>query len=119
MSWKEVSALQLRTEFVSLARQDGANIKELCRRYSISRTTGYKWLKRFEEKGAAGLIDQSRRPLSSPGKTTATPEKQILELNLEHTAWGARKIKRYFEEKGHVMLGAQHRARHPQAQRSN
>lgn len=62
MSWKEVSALQLRIEFVSLARQEGANIKELCGRYSISRTTGYKWLKRFEKEGAAGLTDQSRRP---------------------------------------------------------
>lgn len=103
MSWKEVSALQLRTEFVSLACQEGANIQELCRRYGISRTTGYKWLKRFEEEGATGLIDQSRRPLSSPGKVTAAPEKQILDLNLEHTGWGARKIKRYLEDKGHVM----------------
>jgi len=103
VSWKEVSTLQLRTEFVSLARQEGANIKELCRRYNISRTTAYKWLKRFEEEGAAGLIDQSRRPLSSPGKTTAAPEKQILDLNLEHTGWGARKIKRHLEDKGHVM----------------
>ena len=106
MSWKEVSALQLRTEFVSLARQEGANIKELCRRYSISRTTAYKWLKRFEDDGEDGLKDQSRRPRSSPGKTTLEPERRVLEANLDHPGWGARKIKRYLEDQGHSMPAA-------------
>jgi transposase-like protein len=33
----------LRLEFVSLARAPGANIAELCRRFRVSRKSGYKW----------------------------------------------------------------------------
>ncbi|WP_281892975.1 helix-turn-helix domain-containing protein, partial [Pseudomonas atacamensis] len=62
MSWQEVSTVQLRSEFVLLARQEGANVRQLCRRYNISPSTAYKWLSRFENLGAQGLIDQSRRP---------------------------------------------------------
>ncbi len=41
MPWQEVSTMSLRTEFVMLAMQPGANISQLCRRYGISRKTGY------------------------------------------------------------------------------
>ncbi|WP_281891948.1 helix-turn-helix domain-containing protein, partial [Pseudomonas atacamensis] len=44
MSWQEVSTVQLRSEFVLLARQEGANVRQLCRRYNISPSTAYKWL---------------------------------------------------------------------------
>jgi transposase-like protein len=37
----------LRSEFIHLAELQDANISELCRRFGISRKTGYKWLKRF------------------------------------------------------------------------
>lgn len=35
---------------------------ELCRRYGISRRIGYKWAKRYEREGPAGLHDRSRAP---------------------------------------------------------
>ena len=54
--------MSLRTEFVLFASQDGANIRELCRRYGISPATGYKWLRRWEEEGPSGLQDRSRAP---------------------------------------------------------
>ena len=46
MPWQEVSVVSLRTEFVTFAQREGANISELCRRFGISRKTGHKWLKR-------------------------------------------------------------------------
>lgn len=33
------------------------SMSELCRRYDISRKTGYKWIGRFEQEGRAGLTD--------------------------------------------------------------
>ena len=51
MSWKEMSAMDLRLEFVSLALAEGANIKALCEHFNIGRTTAYKWLKRFQCEG--------------------------------------------------------------------
>ena len=76
-----------REEFARLAsRQPGVNVSELCRRFQISRKTGYKWLARecFE--------DRSRRPLNSPGRTEAALEAKVIEVRDRHPAWGARKI---------------------------
>lgn len=75
-----------REEFVHLARQPGANVSELCRRYGISRKTGYKWL------GREQLDDRSRRPHSSPTRTSAEVEAQVLALRARHPRWGGRKI---------------------------
>ena len=44
--------MELRGEFVSLASQEDANVSELCRRFGISRKTGYKWLARGAGEGA-------------------------------------------------------------------
>lgn len=94
MAWKEVTVLSLRKEFVSLATGDDANISELCRRFGISRKTGYKWLRRFDEDGIDGLADRSRRPLSSPAKTLPDIEQIVLDLRDNHPAWGGRKLRR-------------------------
>jgi transposase InsO family protein len=77
---------QQREEFVRLASQADANMSQLCRRYEISRKTGYKWLARED------LGDRSRRPLSSPSRMPAELEGKVLALRAEHPAWGGRKI---------------------------
>ena len=43
MPWNEVSVMDQRCEFVRLALQEGANRRELCRRFGISPDVGYKW----------------------------------------------------------------------------
>lgn len=93
MPWKEVSAVSLRLEFVHLARQPGANIRELCRRFDIAPKTAYKWLARFQDQGAHGLLDRSRRPARSPDRTPDDLEQQVLELRRQHPAWGGRKLR--------------------------
>jgi transposase InsO family protein len=75
-----------------LAGAEPANLSELCRRFGISRQTGYKWLSRWRTQGAAGLHERSCRPLHSPLKTAAKLEEQVLQVRGCHPAWGARKI---------------------------
>jgi len=97
LSWKAVNTVSLRLEFVELAVKENANITELCRRFGVSRPTGYKWIKRFKEDGADGLADRSRRPKSSP---TASPDQVVqeaLKIRDKHPAWGARKIHKRLE----------------------
>jgi transposase-like protein len=48
MPWNEVSVMDQRREFVRLALQEGANRRELCRRFGISPDIGYKWLARWQ-----------------------------------------------------------------------
>ena len=87
-----------RHEFVMLFEQDGVNRRELCRRFGISPTIGYRLLARWRQEGQAGLADRSRRPQHSPGRSAAETEALVLGVRDEHPAWGGRKIRRRLHE---------------------
>jgi len=91
MPWREVSMSESRREFVRLALVEGANRRELCRRFGIHPDTGYKWLARWQA-GECDLADRSRRPHTSPLRSPADLEARVVGMRLEHPAWGARKI---------------------------
>ena len=99
MPWREVSVMDQRVEFVTLARQPGANRRELCRRFGISPQAAYKWLGRAAE-GTGWAADRSRRPHESPGRTNDGMEAAVLRVRDAHPAWGARKIHRCLERDG-------------------
>ena len=101
MPWQELSTMTLRDEFTRLAQHEGANVRELCRRFGVSPTTGYKWLSRRLQ--GEGLCDLSRRPHQSPGRCSPEVEAMILGLRGEHPAWGARKLTARLEALGHAM----------------
>ncbi|MDF3240541.1 helix-turn-helix domain-containing protein, partial [Pseudomonas veronii] len=71
MPWTTRDTMSLKEEFVALARQPGSNKRELCRRFSISPQTAYKWIERYEAQGQSGLQEKSRRPATSPKLTPA------------------------------------------------
>ena len=100
MAWRETSTVSLRREFCALAQAEGANVSELCRRFGISRKTGYKWLGRYAAEGAAGLADRPRRPRGSPGRTAAAVEARVVALRDAHPTWGGRKLERRLQDLG-------------------
>jgi transposase InsO family protein len=100
MPWKDASLMSLRLEFVTLASAEGANVRELCRRYGVSPKAAYKWIARFREGGAAALADRSRRPASSPGRSPGPVEAEVLRLRDENPAWGGRKLRRRLIDMG-------------------
>lgn len=106
MVWMEKSTVSLRQEFVWLASQEGANKRELCRRFGISPKTGYKWLERFKAMSGEvqALHDRSRRPLSSPARSCDAVEQAVLALRREHPAWGGRKIARRLADLGQAAV---------------
>jgi transposase InsO family protein len=93
MPWNEVSLMSLRLEFVALAAAEGANVRELCRRYGISPKTAYKWIARHRAGGPEALADRSRRPAGSPGRCPEPIEAEVLRLRDAHPAWGGRKLR--------------------------
>jgi transposase InsO family protein len=99
MPWREVSVMSARREFVRLAMQEGANRRELCRRFGISADIGYKWLGRWLS-GEQDLADRSRRPRASPIRSNDESEARVLKVRDAHPAWGARKIVRCLEREG-------------------
>lgn len=92
MPWKACNTMTLKHEFVELARQEGANLRDLCRRFCISPTTAYKWLHRFEQQGDLGLVDRSRKPLNSPAICSPEIQAAVIAVRTEHPTWGGRKI---------------------------
>jgi transposase-like protein len=59
MPWQEVSVMDQRREFVQLPMQEGANRRELCRRFGISADVAYKWIRRWTA-GDTELADRSK-----------------------------------------------------------
>jgi transposase InsO family protein len=84
MPWLEATSMSLKREFVTLA--DRESMSDLCRRFNISRKTGYKWWSRFKEEGVEGLKD--------------------LTIRDHHPAWGGRKIRRRLFDLGFIEVPA-------------
>lgn len=72
------------------------NVPYLCAKYSISRKTFYKWLKRYRKAAGdpASLGDLSRRPHYSPRATPAPIVQRLRELR-EKTGFGQKRLKLY------------------------
>jgi transposase InsO family protein len=95
MPWKESTPMSARSEFVAFARLPDPNMSELCRRFAISRKTGYKWLRRSVP--GLDVADRSRRPASSPRRTPPGVEAHVLAIRQRYPFYGGRKIR-------HVLL---------------
>src|SRR2546428_14123573 len=91
MPWRETSAMDERLRFVQDVHRPGWSIAELCRRYEVSRKTGYKWLRAYERGGPAALADGSHRPQTSAPATAPRIVRPILELPRRYT-WGCRQV---------------------------
>lgn len=93
MSWKELTEVARRLEFVKLAMKAQQTMSRLCRKFGLSRKSGYKWKRRFEEEGARGLRDRTRRPHRSPQQTATGWLTRIRRVRRQHRRWGSRKLR--------------------------
>jgi transposase InsO family protein len=100
MPWYEVNTMSLRHDFCAVASAEGANVSELCRRFGISRKTGYKWLHRYQGGGAAELADRSRCPTTMPRLTDGERTAQVVAVRDAHPTWGGRKLRRWLQDQG-------------------
>src|SRR2546428_8797549 len=89
MPWRERSLMDVRLRFVQDVHRPGWSVAEVCRRYQVSRKTGYKWLDRYAKVGPAGLVDRSHRPYRCPHATPAVGVAQMLHPQRPH-GWGGR-----------------------------
>jgi transposase InsO family protein len=68
------------------------SMDELCRRFGVSRKTGYKFVARFREDGIEGLQDCSRARQTQPQRTPAKIEQRVVAAAREFGCWGPRKL---------------------------
>ncbi len=92
MPWSDVSTMNQKLLFIADYKRKVFSFAELCRRFGISRKTGYKWIKRFEQGGVLALEDRIRRPKSCPHQIDSEVVEAIINARKRHPSWGAKKL---------------------------
>lgn len=92
MPWQQTDPVNERLKFVVAAQGGPLSMTELCRKFGISRKTGYKLLARYERDGPEGMRDRSRAPASHPNRTAVEFEAAVLRVRKAHATWGSKKI---------------------------
>jgi transposase InsO family protein len=93
MSWRKTDIEHLRMEFIWIARETETSKAETCRKFGISRKTGYKWLRRYQAEGLPGLAVRTCRPLTSPLGASGAVVTAICRLRNKHPSWGPKKLR--------------------------
>ena len=92
MPWGRTDVSEQRIRFVVRAVSGKEQMAALCREFGVSRPTGYRWRRRFEQGGSVtAVVERSRRPKRSPLQTQRPKEERVEELRRKY-GWGAKKI---------------------------
>ena len=98
----DTSKEEQRWNFVDAVRSGQWSVSELCARFGISRTTGYKWLGRGADDGSfAAYRDRSRAPARCPHRTPEALERDVLALRARY-GWGATKLRQILARRHHT-----------------
>jgi transposase InsO family protein len=84
-----------RLRFIRDCLEQEEAMSRLCEAYGISRKTGYKWLSRYRDHGAAGLEDRPRSPLRHGRATAPLIVDHLLAVKERHPSWGPKKVVAY------------------------
>lgn len=84
--------MNIREELVLKVLAGEESKVDIAEKFGVSRKTVYKWLDRYNERGLAGLVDESRRPRSSPMMTSPELALAVVQLRKAHRSWGPKKI---------------------------
>jgi putative transposase len=100
MVWRKTCVMEERMRFVISVVENEAAFADLCRRFGVSRKTGYKWLERYREEGVEGLKDRSRAPLHHPQALTEKIAQRCIAVRHAHPTWGPVKVGAWLAEHG-------------------
>ena len=97
MTEKEISRNQKwRLGFIRHAEEITKNVAKTCRYFGITRTTFYRWYRRYQNDGLEGLKDLSRRQFHSPHATRPEIIAKIIYLRQTYH-FGPWKIQMYLK----------------------
>ena len=100
MPWNAMDLLDQKLMFLGDVLRDQDSFSGLCRRYGISRKTGYKWLERYRRSGLDGLNDRSSRPHGHPCRVPHAIRQEIAHLRTQgQLTLGAKKIQAKLRER--------------------
>ncbi len=83
------------------AEGGAVEMSELCRKFGVSRPTGYAWIKRFRDAGDDVRVveERSRRPLLNPQAVSPEVEDWIVQTRKLKPRRGPRKLRKLLVER--------------------
>lgn len=106
MGWLETDAVDERMKLALAARGGEESFTRICRRFGVSRKTGYKWLERYEAEGPCGLADRSRATRTCPHALDEETAARCARVRAAHPSWGPLKVKAALEREGFAAPAA-------------
>jgi transposase InsO family protein len=98
--WKETGPMEERMKLMLMYQRENWSMTELCEIFGVSRKTGYKWLKRYEEFAMEGLRELSRAPHEHPNAVASDIEAAIVDLKQQRTRRGPKKLLEILRRQG-------------------
>ncbi len=96
----ELGVVEQRHAAVLEVLRDGAAVSEVALRFGVTRQTVHRWLRRYAQRGLAGLADSSPRPGSCPHQMPPEVEALVVGLRRENPGWGPRTLLFGLEARG-------------------
>jgi transposase InsO family protein len=81
------------------------NVAKTCRHFGIARQTFYKWTRRYQEHGEAGLCNRSRKPHHSPRATSQDVVSKLLYLR-QNYHFGPSRISDYLQRYHKIKIAS-------------
>ena len=93
MVWKETQENKEKLKFVGDWLKEDYNFSDLCKRYGISRKTGYKLINRYREEGEYAFQPKSHARHYHPNGTGHEVQQRLIALKHRYPKWGPEKLR--------------------------
>jgi transposase InsO family protein len=92
MPFKKTTAMDQKQQFIGEWIGGELDLSKLCRKYGVSRPTGYKWVNRYKEEGHSGLEERSHDAKTHCNALDPALEDLIVVARGRHPTWGPKKL---------------------------
>lgn len=103
MPWKETCLMDEKIKFIAMAKSGLYSFASTCRRFGISRQTGYELMTRYEKEGERVLVPRSRAPHGHPNTISDVVAMTLLDAKATHVRFGPRKVRDFLVMNGYQV----------------
>src|SRR5258707_10802160 len=105
MPWERTDMSEQRVKFVVRAASGKECMATLCQEFGVSRPTGYRWRRRFEQAGSVmAVVERSRRPHPRPAHTQPCKGRRVV-VPRRGPSWGGTEHGVLVREKRQALQG--------------
>ena len=97
MTWRNTNAKNEKIKFIGEWLKDEVKFSDICRKYNISRKTGYKLIERYKREGEKAVQEKSHACHNHPNKTQEPIKQRIIELKHIYPKWGPDKLRNWLQ----------------------